>query len=119
LWRLPNLGLFNALRLLLVGWSMTLAEESGRYGVICNIVLRGRVATPKSTFFDEQKAQRENWSASTVAAESAASIPVRRYGRPEEYGHVVAFPASARVLPTSRLRHSCRRRPNPQHLRQP
>jgi 3-oxoacyl-[acyl-carrier protein] reductase len=35
-----------------------------------------------------------------VEAEAAAAIPMRRYGRPEEYGDAVAFLASERA-PTS------------------
>ena len=42
---IPNLGLSNALRLSLVGWSKTLAREVARDGITANIVLPGRVAT--------------------------------------------------------------------------
>ncbi len=81
---IPNLGLSNALRLALVGWSKTLAREVGQYGITANIVLPGRVAAKRITFLDEQKAKREGRDAVAVAEESAASIPVGRYGRPEE-----------------------------------
>jgi 3-oxoacyl-[acyl-carrier protein] reductase len=91
---IPNLGISNALRLSLVGWSKTLAREVGRNGVTTNIVLPGRVATSRITFLDEQKAKREGRPVHEVAAESSDSIPLGRYGRPEEYGAVVAFLAS-------------------------
>ncbi|CAL8979816.1 3-oxoacyl-[acyl-carrier-protein] reductase FabG [Rhodoplanes serenus] len=94
---IPNLGMSNALRLTLVGWSKTLAREVGRDGVTVNIVLPGRVATPRIRFLDEQKAKRESRSVDEVSAESTASIPVGRYGEPKEYGDVVAFLASARA----------------------
>jgi 3-oxoacyl-[acyl-carrier protein] reductase len=94
---IPNLGISNALRLSLVGWSKTLAREVGRDGITANIVLPGRIATPRITFLDEQKAKREGRPVEEVAAESVASIPVGRYGRPEEYGDVVAFLASERA----------------------
>lgn len=42
---IPNLGLSNALRLTLVGWSQTLAREVGWAGITANIVLPGRMAT--------------------------------------------------------------------------
>src|SRR5215212_1606696 len=87
----------NALRSALVGWSKTLAREVARDGVTANIVLPGRVATDRIRFLDEQKAKREGRPAGEVAAESTASIPVGRYGRPEEYGDAVAFLASARA----------------------
>ncbi|GEK70825.1 3-oxoacyl-[acyl-carrier protein] reductase [Paracoccus denitrificans] len=94
---IPNLGLSNALRLSLVGWSKTLAREVGRDGITCNIILPGRIATPRITFLDEQKAAREGRSTAEVAAESVAAIPVGRYGQPEEYGDTVAYLASTRA----------------------
>ena len=94
---IPNLGISNALRLSLVGWSKTLAAEVGREGVTANIVLPGRIATPRISFLDEQRAKREGKSVAEVSAASTASIPVGRYGRPEEYGDVVAFLASERA----------------------
>jgi 3-oxoacyl-[acyl-carrier protein] reductase len=91
---IPNLGISNALRLSLVGWSKTLAREVGRDGITANIVLPGRIATGRITFLDEQKAKREGRPVGDVMAESTGSIPLGRYGRPEEYGNVVAFLAS-------------------------
>lgn len=94
---IPNLGLSNSLRSTLVGWSKTLAGEVGGHGITSNVVLPGRVATPRIQFLDEKKAEREGRPVAEVAAESTASIPVGRYGDPTEYGDVVAFLASARA----------------------
>lgn len=94
---IPNLGISNALRLSLVGWSKTLAREVARDGITANIVLPGRVATDRITFLDEQKAKREGRTVEEVAAESNAAIPMGRYGDPSEYGDVVAFLASTRA----------------------
>ncbi len=94
---IPNLGLSNALRIALVGWSKTLAREVGRDGITANVILPGRIATPRITFLDEQKAKREDRSVADVAAESVAAIPLGRYGQPEEYGDTVAFLASTRA----------------------
>jgi len=94
---IPNLGLSNALRSTLVGWSKTLASEVGRDGITANIVLPGRVATKRITFLDEKKAEREGRSVEDVQAESLASIPVGRYGDPKEYADVVSFLASTRA----------------------
>jgi 3-oxoacyl-[acyl-carrier protein] reductase len=91
---IPGLGISNALRMSLVGWSKTLAREVGRDGITANIVLPGRIATPRITFLDEQKAKREGRNVSDVTQESVASIPVGRYGDPREYGSMVAFLAS-------------------------
>jgi 3-oxoacyl-[acyl-carrier protein] reductase len=94
---IPNLGLSNALRLSLVGWSKTLAREVARDGITANVVIPGRVATDRIQFLDEAKAKRENRSTESVVAESTATIPVGRYGTPQEYADVVTFLASARA----------------------
>lgn len=94
---IPNLGVSNALRLSLVGWSKTLAREVGRDGVTANIILPGRIATDRINFLDEAKAKREGRAVAEVTAESTGSIPVGRYGKPEEYGDAVAFLASAQA----------------------
>jgi 3-oxoacyl-[acyl-carrier protein] reductase len=94
---IPNLGLSNALRSTLVGWSKTLAREVGESGITCNIVIPGRIATNRITFLDDQKAKRDGRGIESVIAESTSSIPVGRYGKPEEYGDAVAFLASARA----------------------
>ena len=94
---IPNLGLSNALRMSLVGWSKTLAREVAKDGITTNIVLPGRIATGRITFLDEARAKREGRSVSEVQAESTESIPAGRYGDPGEYGATVAFLASTRA----------------------
>jgi 3-oxoacyl-[acyl-carrier protein] reductase len=94
---IPNLGLSNSLRLSLLGWSKTLAREVARDGITANIVVPGRIATDRIRFLDEAKAKREGRTVEAVAAESTNSIPMGRYGNPEEYADAVAFLASARA----------------------
>lgn len=94
---IPNLGLSNALRSALVGWSKTLAREVGGYGITSNLVIPGRIATRRIVSLDEAKAKREDRDVNDVTAESVASIPVGRYGNPEEYAAAVAFLASAQA----------------------
>jgi 3-oxoacyl-[acyl-carrier protein] reductase len=94
---IPNLGISNALRLSLVGWSKTLSREVGKDGITANIILPGRIATGRIQFLDEAKAKREGRSVEEVAAESTATIPLGRYGKPEEYADVVAFLSSERA----------------------
>jgi 3-oxoacyl-[acyl-carrier protein] reductase len=68
-----------------------------REGVTVNIILPGRIATDRIRFLDEAKAKREGRTVEEVSAASTGSIPVGRYGKPEEYGDVVAFLASERA----------------------
>lgn len=94
---IPNLGVSNALRSTLVGWSKTLSAEVGRDGVTANVVVPGRIATRRIVALDVAKAERDGRPVDEVSAESQASIPVGRYGKPEEYGDVVAFLASTQA----------------------
>jgi 3-oxoacyl-[acyl-carrier protein] reductase len=94
---IPNLGISNALRLALVGWSKTLAREVAPFGITSNIVVPGRIATDRIRFLDAAKATREGRTAEAVSAESTATIPMGRYGEPQEYADTVAFLASARA----------------------
>jgi 3-oxoacyl-[acyl-carrier protein] reductase len=94
---IPNLAISNALRLSLVGWSKTLAREVGKDGITANIVVPGRIGTSRVATLDNAKAKREGRSVEEVAAESQGTIPLGRYGKPEEYADVVAFLASERA----------------------
>jgi 3-oxoacyl-[acyl-carrier protein] reductase len=91
---IPNLGMSNALRMALVGWSKTLAREVGTSGITVNVVLPGRIATRRIEQLDIARAEREGRTVADVSHESTASIPLGRYGNPDEYGAAVAFLAS-------------------------
>lgn len=94
---IPNLSVSNALRASLLAWSKTLASEVAADNVTSNVVVPGRVATARIRFLDEAKAKREGRPVDEVIAQSTSSIPMRRYGEPEEYADAVAFLASNRA----------------------
>lgn len=94
---IPNLGLSNALRTSLAGWSKTLAREVAADGITSNLIIPGRIATQRIQMLDEKKAEREGRSVEDVRKESLASIPMKRYGEPAEYADAVAFLASERA----------------------
>jgi 3-oxoacyl-[acyl-carrier protein] reductase len=94
---IANLGLSNTLRASLVGWSKTLAGEVAKDGITVNVVVPGRIDTDRVRRLDEDRAAREGRTSDEVASQSAATIPVGRYGRTQEYGDCVAFLASERA----------------------
>lgn len=94
---IPNLSISNALRSSLLAWSKTLAAEVAADNVTSNIIVPGRVATGRIRFLDEARAKREGRAVEEVVAQSTSSIPMRRYGDPEEYADAVAFLASNRA----------------------
>ena len=92
---LPDMAISNGLRPGLAMVAKTLADELGPRGVRVNGLLPGRVAT-------ERVAELDASGGDPRAARAAAvrSIPLGRYGRPEEFGRVAAFllsPASSFV----------------------
>jgi len=92
---IPNLCISNALRSALAGWSKTLAREVAPDGITVNLVLPGRISTRRTRQLDEARAEREGKSVEEIFKSSIASIPMQRYGEPEEYASVVAFLASS------------------------
>lgn len=92
---IPNLGLSNALRSTLVGWSKTLAAEVAVDGVTVNIIAPGRIHTDRVDETDGAVAKRDNKSIEDVRRGSYAQIPAGRYGRVEEFASAAAFLVSA------------------------
>jgi 3-oxoacyl-[acyl-carrier protein] reductase len=91
---IPNLGLSNAIRGAVAGWSKTLAAEVAGKGITVNMVLPGRIETDRVRSLDAAAAERSGKSVEAVAEASRATIPAGRYGAPEEFGAVAAFLAS-------------------------
>lgn len=91
---IPNLGLSNAIRASVIGWSKTLAGEEAANGITVNTVLPGRIHTDRVDQLDDLAASRQGKSRDEVSAASKATIPMGRYGRPEEFAAVATFLAS-------------------------
>lgn len=91
---IAGLALSNAVRGAIAGWSKTLAGEVAKHGITVNMVLPGRIDTDRVRELDRGKASRTGASVEAVQEASRNDIPAGRYGRPEEFGAVVAFLAS-------------------------
>lgn len=81
-----GLGLSNGLRPGLAMAAKTLADELGPRGVRVNGLLPGRVDTERVRELDALGGDPD-----AARAAGSATIPLRRYGRPEEFGRVAAF----------------------------
>lgn len=92
---IPNLGISNALRGSLAGWSKSLAAEVAGDGVTVNMILPGRIHTSRVDQIDAAAAKRTGASLDEVRAASHKTIPAGRYGTVEEFASVAAFLASA------------------------
>jgi len=92
---LPGLILSNTYRSAVVGMAKTVAEEMAPYGVRVNNIAPGRIDTERVRSLDAIKAERTGVSLEEAKRQSAAAIPLGRYGEPREFANVAAFLASS------------------------
>lgn len=74
-----------------------LAESTGRDGITVNHVLPGKIDTDRLRSLDVATAERLRTSAGSVKATTLQSIPLGRYGTPDDVGELVSFLASDRA----------------------
>ena len=83
---IPGLATSNGLRPGLAALTKQLADELGPGGIRVNAVLPGRFATDRVAKLDVASGDPEQ-----ARRTAELSIPLRRYGQPEELGRVAAF----------------------------
>jgi 3-oxoacyl-[acyl-carrier protein] reductase len=92
---LPMLGLSTGARSGLTGAVASLAREAAADGVTINNVLPGHFDTDRLASVFASQAARQGVTAEEARRRVEAGNPARRVGRPEEFGAVCAFLASA------------------------
>lgn len=88
---LDNLILSNTFRMGVVGLSKTLSQELGKDNILVNVIGPGRIGTARIDFLDKVRAEKSGKTVEEIQTESFASIPVGRYGKPDEYGRLATF----------------------------
>jgi len=91
---IPGLMLSNVFRMGLLGLGKSLADELAPYDILVNTVAPGRVATDRTVYLDQLKADKSGVSVERVGEEARNRIPLNRYGDPIEFAKVVTFLAS-------------------------
>lgn len=91
---LPLLGLSNGARAGLIGFASGLAREVAEHGVTINNLLPGNFHTERLERYAAAVGARTDRTPAEVLQEMARNTPVRRIGRPEEFGAWCAFLAS-------------------------
>jgi 3-oxoacyl-[acyl-carrier protein] reductase len=91
---IPGLILSNAFRMGILGMAKSLADELAPYNILVNTVAPGRIATDRTAYLDQLKADKRGVSKEQVVAESLQNIPLQRYGDTDEFAKVVCFLAS-------------------------
>ncbi|UKT65993.1 SDR family oxidoreductase [Pedobacter mucosus] len=89
-----NLVLSNAIRSATAAWAKTLANEVGQYDITVNNILTGNFDTERIEQLISNQASTTGISNEKIRAERMDKIPMKRMGRPEEFGYLVSFLAS-------------------------
>ncbi len=91
---LENLILSNTFRMGVLGMTKTLAGELGKDGILVNVLGPGRIQTDRIEQLDTMRAEKTGKSMEEVRTETFKTIPLGRYGEPEEYAKLTVFLAS-------------------------
>jgi 3-oxoacyl-[acyl-carrier protein] reductase len=88
---IPNLALSNVLRSGVTSLAKTLSLELATDRIRVNTLVPGRIETDRLRYLDELNARRDNVPVDEHRRRTIATVPLGRYGAPEEFGRVAAF----------------------------
>jgi 3-oxoacyl-[acyl-carrier protein] reductase len=88
---IPTLATSSMFRAALAAYLKLLAEDVAADGVTVNMVHPGRIATDRIEQLDSLRAEKAGQALDEVRRASEGTIPMRRYGRPEELAAAVTF----------------------------
>lgn len=90
----PEMVLSNATRLALLGLAKTMSLELAPQGVLVNMVAPGPISGDRMDELFEQTAGRTGLSLEEAESQWVDEVPLRRLGRPEDVGALVAYLSS-------------------------
>lgn len=88
---LDNLLLSNTFRAGVLGLAKSLAQELAKDNILINTLGPGRIATDRVESLDRLAAKEKQMSYEDVKQASEKSIPLGRYGKPEEFAKHTVF----------------------------
>jgi len=97
---IPNLGLSNVIRPAVSALVKTYADEFAAKKIRVNQLVPGRIATERIAYLDDANAKKAGISIEEQRKRSLATIPLGRYGDPDEFARAAAFllsPAAAYI----------------------
>lgn len=91
---LANLGVSNTIRLAVASWAKSLANEIGPFNITVNNILPGLTETQRLESLIQHTAESSGKDSDAVQLQMKESIPLKRFGKPEEIANMIAFLAS-------------------------
>ncbi len=90
-------ALSTSSRLAVAGYSKALANELASFNITVNNVLPGLVLTERVRSLFQEEGARSGQGAEDVMKKAVSKVPMRRAGKPDEMGDLIAFLASERA----------------------
>lgn len=91
---IPGLGVSNTIRGAVASWAKTLSFEVGADGITVNNILPGFTDTERLASIIESKSTTQNIPVKNLENAMQSTVPVGRFGKPEETAKAIAFLAS-------------------------
>jgi len=91
---IDNLVLSNAIRSATAAWAKTLSNEVAKHHITVNNILTGYFDTERINDLIDKQAISSGQTVSEIRKGRENEVPMKRLGKPEEYGYLVAFLAS-------------------------
>ncbi len=89
--KFADMGLSTSARLGLTGVSKSLSREVASDNITINNLLPERIDTDRQKFMAERMMKSQGISMEEARRQIAASLPMKRFGTPEEFGGTCAF----------------------------
>ncbi len=87
----PGLTLSNSIRMAVLGWAKTLANQVAGDNILVNTVCPGFTRTDRIKAILDQQSAATGKSNDEIAAGIAAQIPLQRIGEPQEIANLAVF----------------------------
>lgn len=94
---IDDLLLSNSLRMAVVGWAKTLANQYAKHNITINTIATGYTLTERLSDLAKNRAKDENVSVEAIMDRWKAKIPMQRLARPDEIAWLVTFLASEKA----------------------
>jgi len=91
---LPYLGVSGTIRAAVASWAKMLSHDLGQFNITVNNILPGYTETERLDSLINATAKKKSITIEKAAEDMASDIPMKRFGKPSEFGAVAAFLAS-------------------------
>jgi 3-oxoacyl-[acyl-carrier protein] reductase len=91
---LQHLALSNTIRASVISWAKTLSKDVAKDNITVNNILTGYFDTERIRGLIKFQSASKQIPEEEQTQQMLANVPMKRFGKPEEYGYLVAFLAS-------------------------